>query len=1288
MIFPDLPHLKQLQHDLWQWPVSRAAVMVGAGLSLNAEPLPGVTTRFPTWRELAAAQFDELYPTQLATTPEQMHAREMQFHGMNALRIASEYEAAFGRQKLDLFIRTHTPDSDFQPGQLHTLLLQLPWTDVFTTNYDTLLERTDVTGRPYQPVTKASELTTAFTPRIVKLHGSFPSQTPFIITEEDYRTYPRQYAPFVNSVQQSLLEHAFVLLGFSGDDPNFLEWTGWIRDELGGNHAPIYLVGHLGLGHAQRSLLARRGVTPIDLAPVVSALHPANNRHAVAIEWFLTSLAAARPPRPEKWPVFDQCSLVPPENTPPLVTRDVTIPERVTDFHTVGTSEGFAKLFTRWQYERRNYPGWVVAPAEKRSELWTETQAWLKPYMKATQTLAAPDRCVCYRELLWRLETAMVPLPDVLLDPLQQTMDELGAHLAAGERIQASLDVNLFGPISPTEIIDAWYTTAFALLRDARETYHTERWETIVATIDMVAQRFPEQVELLQYERALWAAWNLQRRQAKSILVQWQPSPRFPQAMMWKAGLLAEVDEREAARSLLRLALLEIRRALRTQGQNSELLSLEGWCMYLLFAVGTSLDPSKYRQLIFEFGERWQELKAWECSPWPVLEYFKMALAASRPKPPKVEQIVRGFDPGQVTVTIAFRNDALDPYLPGFAYLRLYEQVGIPMRLTLLNMTGDALGQACELIAPVSDLWPPAFLVRAGNRRDLTKGEFLTRTQVAMMDEALVQRLSAWYMLALEQELAGRLSMDPAQEALLDVLPEVLSRLALRMDADSLRRSFALALTYHHATPIRAHRTLHDVTASWFRRLFVAAEESMLLEWLPLLILAPLYDESMTSILTPEQTWPDPMAHFPGRIGQQATASAPERAAAVHAATDWLLKRTASESGEGRRRAIRRLMQVFHTHLMTERQVRSFGRLLWEQRTPDHLPDHADIAVSSFLYFPAPANVDVRARVKDYILHLPPDWAVSRDANGGISIAYRGTEQPMIFEAACATKAVIQLTGEPDDGVYWTSDESQQLYLMARAWWSNDSVAVQRVSPMSRIGGDDVVMTLRRLGEFLSRAVLPHMEWAEEHDWQQLLEWLVEIRAYGVYPTVALPYVLLHRPDKVPEVEATIQTDISAEDEDTVEAAASAIRHWAHLSALPSAPALPAQLLTTLIERVAFRRKPGITACIAHISYLLVELPRLIHPDQVALLIGSLEPWYQAINLPMPEGENGDFYEAERPDLQVRIGGLAGALHEWYAQVTPHAPVPPALAIWKDRCAANPLPEVRRAFTDWRGRDA
>ena len=95
-------------------------------------------------------------------------------------------------------------------------LLDLPWSDVFTTNYDTLLERArrSVISQRYDVVLKPDDLGHSNRPRIVKLHGSFPSDRPFIITDEDYRRYPHEFAPFVNAVRQALLENTLCLIGF------------------------------------------------------------------------------------------------------------------------------------------------------------------------------------------------------------------------------------------------------------------------------------------------------------------------------------------------------------------------------------------------------------------------------------------------------------------------------------------------------------------------------------------------------------------------------------------------------------------------------------------------------------------------------------------------------------------------------------------------------------------------------------------------------------------------------------------------------------------------------------------------------------------------------------------------------------------------------------------------------------------------------------------------------------------------------------------------------------------
>ena len=147
--------------------------------------------------------------------------------------------------------------------------MELPWCDVFTTNYDTLLERTadQITNRRYNVVVCQEDLVNSSNaPRIVKLHGSFPSHRPFIITEEDYRIYPVKFAPMVNTVQQSLLENVFCMIGFSCEDPNFIRWIGWIHDHLSKSSSQkIYMIAVTHVAEAQKRLYFEKNIIVVDL---------------------------------------------------------------------------------------------------------------------------------------------------------------------------------------------------------------------------------------------------------------------------------------------------------------------------------------------------------------------------------------------------------------------------------------------------------------------------------------------------------------------------------------------------------------------------------------------------------------------------------------------------------------------------------------------------------------------------------------------------------------------------------------------------------------------------------------------------------------------------------------------------------------------------------------------------------------------------------------------------------------------------------------------------------------
>lgn len=128
---PDYVALQRLAKSLWKDGETRgAAVLVGSGFSRYAK-LPGDDTKIPPlWADLKQRLVEQTYLGGDASRAPS-----------DPLRLAEEYRAMLGQAALDDFIREHVPDASWEPGELHEQLLQLPWADVLTTNWDTLLER-------------------------------------------------------------------------------------------------------------------------------------------------------------------------------------------------------------------------------------------------------------------------------------------------------------------------------------------------------------------------------------------------------------------------------------------------------------------------------------------------------------------------------------------------------------------------------------------------------------------------------------------------------------------------------------------------------------------------------------------------------------------------------------------------------------------------------------------------------------------------------------------------------------------------------------------------------------------------------------------------------------------------------------------------------------------------------------------------------------------------------------------------------------------------------------------
>ena len=163
----DKAALRTLREYLWR---GSAAAFIGCGFSRNAVrkdlqyPLP------PLWKGFGE-KFVRLLKgyDDVECSPDVEKEIDKYLEGKNPLVLTQEYESLMGRTAMVDVVRKLINDSNLMPHNLHKDLLRLPWSDVFTTNYDTLLERAaeDLRDLNYHTITLCEQIVGSTHPRIV-----------------------------------------------------------------------------------------------------------------------------------------------------------------------------------------------------------------------------------------------------------------------------------------------------------------------------------------------------------------------------------------------------------------------------------------------------------------------------------------------------------------------------------------------------------------------------------------------------------------------------------------------------------------------------------------------------------------------------------------------------------------------------------------------------------------------------------------------------------------------------------------------------------------------------------------------------------------------------------------------------------------------------------------------------------------------------------------------------------------------------------------------------------------
>ena len=1139
MYLPDQNYIDQVRDALWNRP-GGASVMVGAGFSKNAYSLVPDTDIPPTLENLKELLSKELYPCQ--GRKDSGSNKNQLVKSDNFPLLAQEYEVAFGRGRLNQFLQGLIRDDQLKPADVHERLLSLPWRDVFTTNWDTLLEKSldSVLGRKYSILRNKDEIPLAGQPRIVKLHGSFPAHFPLICTQEDYRTYPVKFAPFVNTVQQAMMETVFLLVGFSGDDPNFIHWTGWVRDNLGESAPKIYLAGWLDLSQSQRRVLERLNVVAIDLAHHPKAdKWPEHQRHEYATKWILHTLEQGQPYTATEWP-SPETKYHPsiPDELQPVVDVYTMEPKNEPHPNEQAIPNEFSTrvdwIVDIWAHNRNLYPGWLVAPVSVLKKMSDDTDEWEPIILEALPKLDPVTRLRVIYELIWRREILLDPLSDELAKEAHNVLQVINSDAR-------TVDGESKPEIEWSDVRHDYRNVLLALTTAARLRFDLETFEKRVEALGGFRKDDPDVLQRIHHERCLWAIYSLDYRSLSDLLSSWSSEDCDPFWMVRKATLLYEINRLEEANELTRQALEAIRKI---PDDNSSVVgpSREGWSLKLSSVIESTFNAIRFFESIHQgeakfpsysshFRKRWRELGPKKCNTTSeILEY------ANELEIEEKKGDVSAFDLGMKTgARIVFSNADYLRWKATHRVIRLSEVAGLP------TFSFETLKSAAEELSVSEPEMAMCLVLRTlSNEGDDCLKRILSRPHIAVISVELARKLAFICDSIIKYALPRISVVDAAGRPRfwverMQVAMEVLSRLVVRLSPEEVENVFNNALeAYQNATIIQEFgldQPLCNVLKRSWRALPKQRQVACILDLLSTPILGvgntahPHFRYPIPNDLSDEPFTPPDRTNDNEDRWQQIVSQ---------------LILGLNEDGKVRIRSAHWVSQIASWKRLTEEETIMVAQALWSEKftEPTGLPRETSLHEWAFMVLPETELGLAEKRFRKKYLS-------DKKSVEGNELELRNTLN-QIGRAISGLKA---------HGKSLVFSETEQRFLIDILWQWYDAPKPERKNPsafasfhsvdrliISEIGGVSAIITEVKIPVDLAEKLYQKMRDLSE----------LEFPAFGLIPGLSM--VLENCFDELTEI---LRLGLTSQNEDIAQAALQALNRWLILAIEPASHIQP-----------------------------------------------------------------------------------------------------------------------------------
>lgn len=533
----DLKDFKKSSQELLEELVEKIgnaelSVLVGSGFSKNAKPISNqIKTKFPDWEELKKVYCSNIHSKHI-------DAEELEI--ADVLEIADIIVRLKDRKTLEDITIDAIPDNDYMPSELYYKLLQLSWIDIFSTNFDTLLEKTnnDIKVRKYQNIISKEDLYQTDPPRIIKLHGTFPSNRPFIISQTDYDKYEEKYSPFLVKIKETLYHKNLCLIGFSGKDPNFQNWMKWLQHEVEDYAHKPYLICVDNLTRADESDLSEY-VQVVNLKDVFEGESPEELLSKLFDKLKVNEISNA-----PNQSISTQTSLC--ENDvkwrvpPPNATESDTI-ENVTSY---------------WKNAREAYPKWVIFPEACRKNLFENTRNWARHFDSKRKVKLDIDFIY---EFNWRWGKALLPLFGDMVERIESCISEYSSHDEMGKdkttpQIQQKLD-----------------ELRLSLIKNYRQDGDDEKWKKHNRYFENSEHELSSTIKnALNYERCNQCLYTLNIPKFEKTLQAWSTDELSPIWKAKKASLIAENGNIEEAMKIVKIALVDLAKMKTTDNNKND----------------------------------------------------------------------------------------------------------------------------------------------------------------------------------------------------------------------------------------------------------------------------------------------------------------------------------------------------------------------------------------------------------------------------------------------------------------------------------------------------------------------------------------------------------------------------------------------------------------------------------------------------------------------------------------------------------------------------------------------